>query len=238
MHRPTTILIVDDDREIRELIRLYLENEGFNVLEAQTGSEALELVERVSADLIVLDRMMPGMDGIEVCMRLRERNQMPVIMLTAKTEDMDKIEGLSIGADDYVTKPFNPLELVARIKAQLRRTRILRSDVEMAEVIQLQHLTINPERRQVLVGEKPVRLTPREFDILHLLVRRPGVVFPSEEIYEQVWGEPMLTNANTVMVHIRKIREKVEQNPHRPTVIQTVWGVGYKAEKFPCAGEG
>ncbi|PTM59377.1 response regulator transcription factor [Desmospora activa] len=237
MHRPTTILIVDDDPEIRRLIKLYLENEGFTVIEAKNGVEALELVEKKYLNLIVLDRMMPGIDGVEVCMRLRDRYQMPIIMLTAKTEDIDKIEGLTVGADDYVTKPFNPLELVARIKAQLRRSQMLRSDAEMtAGIIQLQHLTIDPERRQVLVEEKPVRLTPREFDILYLLAQRPGVVFPSEDIYERVWGEPMLTNANTVMVHIRKIREKVELDPRRPTVIQTVWGVGYKAEQSPDPG--
>ncbi|MGF7088700.1 DNA-binding response OmpR family regulator [Kroppenstedtia sanguinis] len=231
MNRATTVLIVDDDRELREMIQLYLRNEGYEILQASDGKQALELVERHSVDLVVLDRMMPDMDGLQVCIHLRERHQMPVIMLTAKVEDLDKIEGLSVGADDYVTKPFNPLELVARIKAQLRRSRLFQPMSPKEEsVFQLQHLTIDPARRLVRKEGREVHLTPREFDILLLLARRPGVVFPSEELYEQVWGEPMLVSANTVMVHIRKIREKVEWDPRNPSVIKTVWGVGYKAE--------
>jgi two-component system response regulator VanR len=232
MKSATTVLIVDDDREIRELIGLYLKNEGYDVLQAANGEEALEQVKSRPVDLIVLDRMMPGMDGVQVCIRLREEHRMPIIMLTAKAQDMDKIEGLSVGADDYVTKPFNPLELVARIKAQLRRYRMFREEGVEEGIIRLQHLTIDPARRRVWDGQREVRLTPREFDILHLLAGRPGVVFSPEELYERVWGEPLI-NANTVMVHIRKIREKVERDPRDPAVIRTVWGVGYKAEDVP-----
>jgi two-component system, OmpR family, response regulator VanR len=229
------ILLVDDDQEIRQFMQLYLHNEGYRILQATNGKEALQLADSHAIDLMVLDLMMPEMDGLEACIRIREKYWMPIIMLTAKTNDLDKIQGLSIGADDYVTKPFNPLELVARIKAHLRRylhfdTKSFRQD----DVITVQHLTIHLLSRQVFANEKEVRLTPREFDILVLLARHPGVVFTAEQIYERVWNEPMLTSNNTIMVHIRKIREKVELNPKRPMVIQTVWGVGYKVQSSPA----
>jgi two-component system, OmpR family, response regulator VanR len=229
------ILLVDDDQEIRQFMQLYLHNEGYRILQATNGKEALQLADSHAIDLMVLDLMMPEMDGLEACIRIREKYWMPIIMLTAKTNDLDKIQGLSIGADDYVTKPFNPLELVARIKAHLRRylhfdTKSFRQD----DVITVQHLTIHLLSRQVFANEKEVRLTPREFDILVLLARHPGVVFTAEQIYERVWNEPMLTSNNTIMVHIRKIREKVELDPKRPMVIQTVWGVGYKVQSSPA----
>ncbi|MBI0388091.1 response regulator transcription factor [Thermoactinomyces sp. CICC 24227] len=229
------ILLVDDDQEIRQFMQLYLHNEGYRILQATNGKEALQLADSHAIDLMVLDLMMPEMDGLEACIRIREKYWMPIIMLTAKTNDLDKIQGLSIGADDYVTKPFNPLELVARIKAHLRRylhfdTKSFRQD----DVITVQHLTIHLLSRQVFANEKEVRLTPREFDILVLLARHPGVVFTAEQIYERVWNEPMLTSNNTIMVHIRKIREKVELDPKRPMVIQTVWGGGYKVQSSPA----
>jgi two-component system, OmpR family, response regulator VanR len=229
------ILLVDDDQEIRRFMQLYLHNEGYRILQATNGKEALQLAGSHSIDLMVLDLMMPEMDGLEACIRIREKYWMPIIILTAKTNDLDKIQGLSIGADDYMTKPFNPLELVARIKAHLRRYLYFAAKSSgLKNVITVQHLIIHLLSRQVFANGKEVRLTPREFDILVLLARHPGVVFTAEQIYERVWNEPMLTSNNTIMVHIRKIREKVELDPKRPMVIQTVWGVGYKVQSSPA----
>ncbi|MBH8599172.1 MULTISPECIES: response regulator transcription factor [unclassified Thermoactinomyces] len=230
MKQNTTILIVDDDDEIRQLIQLYLQNEGYRIFHATNGREALGLAERHPVDLIILDLMMPEMDGMQACIRLREKFQMPIIMLTAKTGDMDKIQGLSIGADDYVTKPFNPLELVARIKAHLRRFLHFSPAEKQNDVLHIQHVTIRLSTRQVYVNDKEVFLTPKEFDILVLLGKNPGIVFSSEQIYQQVWHEPMTTSNNTIMVHIRKIREKIELDPKQPIIIQTVWGVGYRVQ--------
>lgn len=230
MEMQTTVLIVDDEPDIRELIRLYLANEGYRVLEAADGREALELTRKHEIDLMILDVMMSGMDGMETCAKIRERQWMPIIMLTARTGDLDKIQGLAVGADDYVTKPFNPLELVARVKSQLRRyKRYANAFTLQTNLLSIGGVTLHPEMRQVWVRGQPVHLTPREFDILALLFRHPGVVFRSEEIYERVWGEPMLTSNNTIMVHIRKIREKIEDDPKNPAIVLTVWGVGYKA---------
>ncbi|UOY91941.1 response regulator transcription factor [Ectobacillus sp. JY-23] len=220
------ILLVDDEEDIRNVLSIYLKNEGYEVSHASTGIEALELLQRMKADLVILDVMMPGMDGIETCMRIRETYEMPIIFLSAKSQDMDKIHGLMSGADDYMVKPFNPLELIARVKSQLRRYRAYQPNESQA--LEVGNLRMEEETRQVFIGEQDVRLTPKEFDILALLVRNKGQVFSIEKIYEMVWGEPFYKSDNTVMVHITKIREKIEENPKKPLYIKTVWGVGYK----------
>jgi two-component system response regulator VanR len=228
-----TILIVDDEKEIRDLIAIYLKNEGYKVLQAENGAEALEMVQQEDIDLIVLDIMMPKLDGLAFTLKVREKKDMPIIMLSAKSEDMDKIHGLSTGADDYMTKPFNPLELIARIKSQLRRY-VRMSKAAQAEPkeneIEIDDLVINTATHEVKVGGREVRLTKTEFDILELLARNRGRVFSAEHIYEKVWNEPFYRSDNTVMVHIRKIREKIEENSRKPKYIKTVWGVGYKIE--------
>lgn len=226
-----TVLIVDDEKEIRKLIQIYLNSEGYNTLLAENGQEALELLDKNQVHLIVLDIMMPKMDGIEACLKIREERNMPIIMLSAKTEDMDKILGLTTGADDYVTKPFNPLELVARIKSQLRRYIRLNNPKSVNKAfLEADGLSINIETHEVKVDGREVKLTPREFDILELLVRNKGIVFSIEKIYEKVWREDFFESNNTVMVHIRKIREKIEEDSRNPKYIKTVWGVGYKFE--------
>ncbi|MFJ7918618.1 response regulator transcription factor [Lysinibacillus fusiformis] len=227
-----TILIVDDEKEIRNLIAIYLKNEGYQVLEACDGEEGLQLLKKQEIHLIVLDLMMPNVDGMEMCMKVREIAEMPIIMLTAKSQDMDKIMGLTIGADDYVTKPFNPLELVARIKSQLRRYLKLNGlNKSNSDEIEIGDLRINTATHEVLVNNEKVKLTPREFAILELLSSNPGIVMSAEQIYERVWKEEAFQSENTVMVHIRKIRERIETNPRNPQYIKTVWGVGYKVEK-------
>ena len=225
------ILVVDDEKEIRELIKIYLENEGYLIILASNGEEALEILEGKKVDLIILDIMMPKMDGIKACMKIREEKNMPIIMLSAKSEDMDKIMGLTTGADDYMTKPFNPLELVARIKSQLRRyTKLNTGKIEGNDVIEIDELVINIDTHEVKVKGENVKLTPTEFEIVELLARNKGIVFSIEKIYERVWKEDFYDANNTVMVHIRKIREKIEENPRKPQIIKTVWGVGYKVE--------
>jgi len=227
-----TILIVDDEKEIRNLIGIYLKNEGFHVLEACDGEEGLQLVKKHKVHLIVLDLMMPKVNGIEMCMKVREIAEMPIIMLTAKSQDMDKISGLTIGADDYVTKPFNPLELIARIKSQLRRyLKMSGLHSSNREELEVGDLRINTATHEVFVNNERVKLTPREFAILELLVSNPGIVMSAEQIYGKVWKEEAFQSENTVMVHIRKIRERIEANPRNPQYIKTVWGVGYKVEK-------
>ena len=227
-----TILIVDDEKEIRNLIAIYLKNEGYDILEASDGEEGLSLLKKHKVHLIVLDLMMPNVDGIEMCMKVREIAEMPIIMLSAKSQDMDKIVGLSIGADDYVTKPFNPLELIARIKSQLRRyIKMDRLDSMNESEIEIGDLRINTDTHEVIVNNEKVKLTPREFSILELLARNQGIVMNAEQIYEKVWKEEAIQSENTVMVHIRKIRERIETNPRNPQYIKTVWGVGYKIEK-------
>ncbi|MBI6873922.1 response regulator transcription factor [Clostridium aciditolerans] len=226
-----TILVVDDEKEIRDLIGIYLANEGYKVIKAANGLEALNHLEKEETDLIILDIMMPSMDGIEACIKIRENKNMPIIMLSAKSEDMDKILGLTTGADDYITKPFNPLELIARVKSQLRRYKKLNAIQEKNEgIIEVDDLLINMNTHEVKISDKEIRLTPREFDILCLLAKNKGIVFSIEKIYESVWNEEFFESDNTVMVHIRKIREKIEEEPRKPRFIKTVWGVGYKIE--------
>lgn len=223
------ILIVDDDTEIRKVMGIYLENEGYEILKAENGESALKLVAENEIDLILLDIMMPGMDGIETCMKIRETNVMPIIFLSAKSEDLDKVQGLASGADDYISKPFNAMELIARVKSQLRRyTRYSNVVKTPRNIIEIGNLTINTDTRQVLLGENETRLTPKEFDILELLASNKGMVFSIEKIYERVWGEDFFKSDNTVMVHITKIREKIEEDPKQPIYIKTIWGVGYK----------
>jgi len=231
-----TILIVDDEKEIRDLVDIYLKSDGYNTIQACDGIEAINLLEENDIDLIILDVMMPNLNGIEACLKIREMREMPIIMLSAKSEDIDKILGLNMGADDYLTKPFNPLELVARVKSQLRRFYKFNKKVDISadddkNVIQIDDLVINLETHEVLLGENLLKLTPTEFDILALLAQSRGKVFSIENIYESVWNQEFMTSDNTVMVHIRKIREKVEEDPRNPRFIKTVWGVGYKIEK-------
>ncbi|MDC2865572.1 response regulator transcription factor [Bacillus sp. BP-3] len=227
-----TILVVDDEKEIRDLIAIYLKNEGYEVLQAGDGTEGLEILQKQQVHLVVLDIMMPKLDGIHMCMKVREIAEMPIIMLSAKTQDMDKILGLTTGADDYVTKPFNPLELIARIKSQLRRYMKMSGGlIQNEDEIEIGDMKINVATHEVIVGQDEVKLTPREFSILELLARNSGMVFSADQIYERVWKEPAFQSDNTVMVHIRKIREKTEENPRKPRYIKTVWGVGYKIEK-------
>lgn len=225
------VLVVDDDRDIREVIHVYLRNEGLGVTEASDGLEALKVMENQQVDFVILDIMMPNMDGIQACMKIRATSTVPVIMLSAKEEDMDKIYGLTAGADDYLTKPFNPMELVARVKAQLRRQGYLKSSSAGNESkICIRNLCIDTGKHLVSIKNKTVTLTPLEFAILRLLVENPGQVFSADTIYETVWKEPSGYSDNTVMVHIRNLREKLEEHPRTPEYIKTVWGVGYKIE--------
>ncbi len=226
-----TILLVDDEKEIIDLLEIYLKNEGFHLLRAGSGTEALQLLEKEDVDLIVLDIMMPKMDGIQTCMKIREQRNMPIIMLSAKSQDMDKILGLSTGADDYVTKPFNPLELIARIKSQLRRYTRLNVSLPNKEFeLEIDDLTINTSTHEVRLDGREIKLTLgslRFWSCLPVIAEKCGA---SKKIYEAVWREAYLNSDNTVMVHIRKIREKIEDNPRKPRFIKTVWGVGYKVE--------
>ncbi|KAA8752886.1 response regulator transcription factor [Priestia megaterium] len=221
------ILIMDDDEQIRNLIAIYLENEGFEALKVSNAVSGLALLEEQEVDLIILDIMMPQMNGIEAAFKIREEKNMPIIMLSAKSEDMDKISGLTAGADDYLTKPFNPLELIARVKSQIRRYKKYNQRAEH-EIIQIGDLEINPSTRLVFVRGQEIRLTPKEFDILELLARHKGTVMSMGKIYEAVWQADALKSDSTVMVHITKIREKIEDNPKKPIYIKTIWGVGYR----------
>ncbi|UHA71894.1 response regulator transcription factor [Paenibacillus sp. 481] len=226
-----TVLLVDDEKEIVQLIEIYLKNEGYRLLKATNGLEALQLLNSNVVDLIILDVMMPQMDGIEACMKIREQSNTPIIMLSAKSQDMDKITGLSIGADDYVTKPFNPLELMARVKSQLRRYKQFNTASPQDDTeIQIDGLVINIATHSVTVDDVSVKLTPREFAVLKLLAVNCGIVLSMEKIYQEVWNEPFMESKNTVMVHIRKIREKIEKDSQNPRYIKTVWGIGYKME--------
>lgn len=227
-----TILVVDDEKEIRDLVQIFLENESFQVVKSTNGLEALDILSGLSVDLIILDIMMPQMDGIETCLNIRKTRNMPIIMLSAKNEDMDKIMGLTTGADDYLAKPFNPLELLARVKSQLRRYKKLNIPEEKREgIIEIDNLLIDVNTHEVKIEDKIVNLTAREFDILLLLARNRGIVFNAEKIYEKVWNDEFFESDNTIMVHIRNIREKTEENPKKPRFIKTIWGVGYKIEK-------
>lgn len=224
------ILVVDDDKEIVESISLFLMGEGFKVLKAYNGMDALELLHEQEVHLMILDVMMPKLDGIKTLMKLRESKNIPVIMLSAKSEDTDKILGLSVGADDYVTKPFNPSELVARVKSHLRRYTTLGSLVLNPTEITIDGLYIDTERKIVKVDDELVRLTPLEYKILELLAKNKGKVFSLEDIYRYVWNEEIAIGDKTIAVHIRHIREKIEINPKEPRYLMNVWGIGYKVE--------
>lgn len=230
-----TVLVCDDDKEIVEAIEIYLSQEGYQILKAYDGEQALKVLSEEKVDLLVIDVMMPRLDGIRATLKIREKLSLPIIILSAKSEDSDKILGLNIGADDYVTKPFNPLELVARVKSQLRRYTKLGSTVsagEQEEVYTVGGLSINDDLKEVTVDGELVKLTPTEYDILLLLVKKQGKVFSIDQIYENIWNEEAIGADNTVAVHIRHIREKIEINPKDPRYLKVVWGVGYKIEKI------
>lgn len=227
------ILVCDDDKEIVEAIEIYLTQDGHQVLEAYDGIEAVEILKKESVDLLIMDIMMPRMDGIRATLKIREKHNIPIIILSAKSEDADKILGLNIGADDYITKPFNPLELVARVKSHLRRYMQLGSTAikENEAIYTVDGLAINDDLKEVTVDGEPVKLTPIEYNILLLLVKHQGKVFSIDQIYENIWNENAVGVDNTVAVHIRHIREKIEINPKEPRYLKVVWGVGYKIEK-------
>lgn len=226
------ILVVDDEKEIADLLEVYLGNEGFTIYKFYTGREALACIEREHIDLAVLDVMLPDMDGFAICRKIRETRTFPVIMLTAKVEEIDKITGLAIGADDYITKPFSPLEVAARVKAQLRRaTRYNETEGAEDTVIDFRGLVIDKSTHTCTLYDKPIALTPIEFNLLWLLCENRGRVLSSEELFEKAWGEKYFHSNNTVMVHIRRIREKMGEPAKNPKFIKTVWGVGYKIEK-------
>lgn len=228
------ILVVDDDKEIAELVEIHLVSDGYRVFKAFDAKEGLEILAKEDIKLVILDIMMPGIDGLNMCKKIRETSTIPIIMLSAKSSDLDKIIGLSTGADDYVIKPFNPLELTARVKSQLRRFTKFNPNThedKLDKEIQLNHLSINRENHRVIAYEREVKLTPIEFDILYLLATNVGRVFSTDEIFERVWNEKMYEANNTVMVHIRRLREKIEVDSRNAKIIKTVWGVGYKIEK-------
>lgn len=228
------ILIVEDEKEICDGVAIYLRNQGYNVFKASNGIEGLEIIEREDIHLAIVDIMMPKMDGIAMVMKLREEHEFPVIMLTAKSEEMDKIMGLNIGADDYVTKPFNPMELIARVNSQLRRyskyLNIINNLEKQNNNLIVGGLELNIETKEIFVDGENIKVTPIEFKILHLLMKNPGRVFSADEIYESVWKEQAV-NTDTVMVHVRNIREKIEIDSKNPRYLKVVWGVGYKIEK-------
>jgi DNA-binding response OmpR family regulator len=226
------VLVCDDDKAIVDAIGIYLENEGYRVFKAFDGMEAIEIIDQQEIHLIIMDIMMPRMDGIRATMKIREDNKIPVIMLSAKSEDYDKILGLNIGADDYITKPFNPLELIARVKSQLRRYTTLGGLETKSNVYQTGGLLVDDDSKTITVDGEAVHLTPVQYKIVKLLTANAGRVFSIEEIYEKVWNEAAFSPENTVTVHIRKIREKIEINPKEPKYLKVVWGVGYKVEKI------
>ncbi|WP_202710791.1 response regulator transcription factor [Sporosalibacterium faouarense] len=226
------VLVCDDEREIVDAIQIYLENEGYTVFKAYNGLEALEIIEDKEIHLILIDIMMPKMDGLRATMKIREDRNIPVIILSAKSEDTDKIMGLNMGADDYITKPFNPLELIARVKSQIRRYTSLGSFEEKKNVFKTGGLIIDDESKSITVDGEDVQLTPVQYKILKLLTENAGRVFSIDEIYEKVWKETAYNPENTVAVHIRKIREKIEINPKEPKYLKVVWGIGYKIEKI------
>ena len=229
-----TVLVCDDDREIVEAIDIYLRQEGYQVLKAYDGEEAIRLLAENKVELVLMDVMMPKLDGIRATLKIRETSSVPIIILSAKSEDVDKILGLNIGADDYITKPFNPLERVARVKSQVRRyTKLGTLAMENSETIhKTGGLCINDDTKEVTLEGEPVKLTPMEYNILRFLVMNAGKVFSIEQIYENIWNEEAIGVDNTVAVHIRHIREKIEINPKNPSDLKVVWGVGYKVEKL------
>ena len=228
------VLVVEDDKEIREGVEIYLKSQGYEVFQAADGVEGLEVIEKEDIHLAIVDIMMPRMDGISMVVKLREKYDFPVIFLSAKSEEVDKIMGLNMGADDYVTKPFTPMELLARVNSQLRRYRRfmerLGDKEENSRIHTIGGLEINEDNVEVTVDGDPVKMTPIEYKILLLLMKNPGRVFSAEEIYERVWNERAI-NTDTIMVHVRNIREKIEVNPREPKYLKVVWGVGYKIEK-------
>jgi len=226
------ILVCDDDKEIVDAIEIYLQQEGYHILKAYDGEQAIEMLDENDIQLLIIDIMMPKLDGIRATLKIREHSSIPIIILSAKTEDADKILGLNIGADDYLSKPFNPLELVARVKSQLRRYMQLGNAVEDNQcVYRVGGLEINDDLKEITVDGEVIRLTPIEYNILLLLVKNAGKVFSIEQIYESIWNEEAVGADNTVAVHIRHIREKIEINPREPRYLKVVWGVGYKIEK-------
>ncbi|MED4697644.1 VanR-ABDEGLN family response regulator transcription factor [Lysinibacillus capsici] len=226
------ILVVDDEKEIADLIELYLKNENYHVFKFYTAQEALACIEHEKVDLAVLDIMIPDIDGFTILRKIRETLNFPVIMLTAKEEEIDKINGFSLGADDYITKPFRPLELVARVKAQIRRFTLYNlSSKQQEDIIDFAGLVINKNTRQVFLNERPISLTPTEFAILWYLCANRGTVISSEQLFQEIWGEKYFSSNNTVMVHIRHLREKMKDAAENPKYIKTVWGVGYTIEK-------
>ena len=231
----TNILVVDDEQEIADLVEIYLVSDGYKVFKAPNAQDGLDILNKEDIHLCLLDIMMPGMNGLEMCKKIRETNNIPIIMLSAKSTDLDKILGLGTGADDYVVKPFNPLELTARVKSQLRRYTQLNPNSNVHETVKneisIRGLTINKDNHKVTVYDEEVKLTPIEFDILYLLASNPGKVFSTDEIFEKVWNEKVYEANNTVMVHIRRLRGKMKEDERQDKIITTVWGVGYKIEK-------
>lgn len=228
------ILIVDDEVEIIELMEVYLLNEGYKVFKATNGVAALNIINEEKVHLVILDIMMPGIDGLQVCMKIRKEHNIPIIMVSAKAQDLDKIQGLSTGADDYMIKPFNTMELMARVKAQIRRYVYLNENnkpVNSENVIQIKGITINRRNHKVNLFGTELKLTPTEYDILVLLASNSGKVFSAEDIFKEIWKEKYLEGNNTVMVHIWRLREKLEDNHKEPKIVETVWGVGYKIEE-------
>lgn len=235
MEQKYRILVVEDDKEIREGIEIYLRNQGYEVFQAANGAEGLKMIEKEEIHLAIVDIMMPVMDGVTMLMKLRAQDQeFPVIMLSAKSEEVDKIMGLNMGADDYVTKPFTPLELLARVNSHLRRyskyLAALKEDGSREHVYTLGGLELNEDTVELTVDGEPVKLTPMEFKIVQLLIKSPGRVFSADEIYERIWNEKAV-NTDTIMVHVRNIREKIEIDPKNPKYLKVVWGVGYKIDK-------
>ena len=228
----TNILVCYDDKEIVDAIEIYLSQDGYRIYKAYNGEQALDILAREDIHLLIMDIMMPKLDGIRATLKIREKSSIPIIILSAKSEDSDKILGLNIGADDYITKPFNPLELVARVKSNLRRYTSLGSlNVENKSLYQVGGLVINDDTKQVSVDGETVKMTPIEYNILLLLVKNQGRVFSINQIYESIWNEDAIGADNTVAVHIRHIREKIEINPKEPRYLKVVWGVGYKIDK-------
>ena len=231
--KKNTILVCDDDREIVDAIEIYLSQEGYRILKAYDGVQAVEMLEQEDVQLLLIDIMMPKLDGLRATLKIREKSSIPIIILSAKSEDADKILGLNIGADDYVTKPFNPLELVARVKSQLRRyTKLGNAMDENQKIYQTGGLVMNDDMKEVTVDGEQVKLTPIEYNILLLLVKNQGKVFSINQIYESIWNEDAIGADNTVAVHIRHIREKIEINAKEPRYLKVVWGIGYKVEKL------
>ena len=224
------ILVVDDDKEIVKAIEIYLGKENYKIIKAYDGEQALEEIKKNEIQLIILDIMMPNKDGIETLEEIRKDKNIPVIMLSAKSEDIDKINGLNVGADDYVTKPFNPVELIARVNALIRRYTKLGAIEEKSNLIQTGDLTINDELKKVVVDGKEVKLTPTEYNILKFLTKNKGKVYSIEDIYTHIWQEECFSAENIIAVHIRHIREKIEINPKEPTYLKVIWGIGYKIE--------